>query len=162
MKSQAAGPFLLTAIALALALPLAQGAAEHDAQRSYVAPGVPSGVTLTAQTAAVRSGNTLYIAGHLGIDPHTGHVPEDRAAEARLVMEAVRGTVASAGLQMDDLVSVTVFSTDLSLNETFNAVYQDYFRGHYPARAFVGASTLLRGAHFEVTAVAVKPPHLQL
>jgi 2-iminobutanoate/2-iminopropanoate deaminase len=77
-------------------------------------------------------------------------------------MDGVQRTVATAGLKMDDLVSVTVFSTDLSLIETFNAVYQGYFRGHYPARAFVGASTLTRGAHFEITAVAVKPPHLQL
>jgi 2-iminobutanoate/2-iminopropanoate deaminase len=110
----------------------------------------------------VRTGNTLYLAGHLGIDPHTGGVPADRTTEARLLMDGVQRTVATAGLKMDDLVSVTVFSTDLSLIETFNAVYQGYFRGHYPARAFVGASTLTRGAHFEITAVAVKPPHLQL
>lgn len=160
MKTQA-GPFLLAAVALALGLPLAEGSADPAPQRSYIAPrSLPGGPTL--QSDAVRTGNTLYIAGHLGLDPRTGEVPQDPTAEARLLMEAVRQTVASAGLQMDDLVSVTVFCTDLALNETFNAVYQHYFRGHYPARAFVGASTLSRGAHFEITAVAVKPPHLQL
>lgn len=160
MKTQA-GPFLLAAVALALGLPLAEGSAEPAPQRSYVAPRSISGGP-TPQSDAVRTGNTLYIAGHLGLDPRTGEVPPDRAVEARLLMEAVGRTVASAGLQMDDLVSVTVFSTDLTLNETFNAVYRHYFHGHYPARAFVGASTLARGAHFEITAVAVKLPHLQL
>jgi len=160
MKTQA-GPFLLTALALALALPFAEGSAEHPSERSYVVAHAPAGGP-GALSAAVRTGNTLYLAGHLGIDPHTGGVPADRATEARLLMDGVQRTVATAGLKMDDLVSVTVFSTDLSLIETFNAVYQGYFRGHFPARAFVGASTLTRGAHFEITAVAVKPPHLQL
>jgi 2-iminobutanoate/2-iminopropanoate deaminase len=159
MKTQA-GP-LLTLLTLALALPLVEGAAEHPGERSHLDPRSQVAGP-GAQSDAVRTGNTLYLAGHLGIDPRTGDVPADRATEARLLMDAVQRTVGTAGLKMDDLVSVTVFSTDLSLSETFNAVYQDYFRGHYPARAFVGASTLARGAHFEVTAVAVQPPHMQL
>jgi 2-iminobutanoate/2-iminopropanoate deaminase len=155
------GPLLLTALALALGLPLAQGAAEHAAERSYIAPASPSGVPV-AQSAAVRTGNTLYLAGQLGIDPLTGEIPAQRTAEARLLMRAVERTVAAAGLQMDDVVSVTVFSTDSTADETFNAVYQDYFHGHFPARAVVGASRLARGAHFELSAVAVRAPHLQL
>ena len=63
---------------------------------------------------------------------------------------------------MDDLVSVTVFSTDAALNGTFDAVYRTYFHGHYPARGFVVTPALQRGAHFEVLGIAVKPPHLQL
>ena len=159
--SNQAGPFLLTALVLALGLPLAEGAAEHVAPQRSLAPGPTPGVPL-GQGEAVRTGNTLYIAARVGIDPRTGNIPPERAREARLVMEGLKQSIARAGLQMDDLVSVTVFSTDLTLNEAFNAVYQDYFRDHYPVRAVVGASTLARGAHFEVTAIAVKPPHLLL
>lgn len=155
------GPLLLTALALALGLPLAEGAAEHPQERSYVAPPGPAGVPL-GQSAAVRTGNTLYLAGHVGLDPLTGEVPAQRALEARLLMQAVEHTVVAAGLRMDDVVSVTVFSTDSTSDETFNAVYQGYFHGHLPARAVVGASRLARGAHFELSAVAVRPPHLQL
>jgi 2-iminobutanoate/2-iminopropanoate deaminase len=156
-----AGPLLLAALALVLGLPLAEGAAEHPRERSYRAPASPSG-TPVGQSAAVRTGNTLYLAGHLGLDPYTGEVPPQRAAEARLLMQAVEHTVAAAGLRMDDVVSVTVFSTDPTSDETFNAVYQGYFHGHYPARAVVGANRLSRGAHFELSAVAVRAPHLQL
>jgi 2-iminobutanoate/2-iminopropanoate deaminase len=160
MKTQA-GPLLLVLLALTLALPLAQGAAERAAQRSYVAyaragAGAPPG------SAGVRSGNTLYLAGHLGLDPVTGCAPADGAAEARLLMDAVQRTVTDAGLRMDDLVSITVFSTDVSRNESFDAIYRTYFHGHYPARGFVGTSTLQHGAHFEILGVAVKPPHMQL
>jgi 2-iminobutanoate/2-iminopropanoate deaminase len=64
--------------------------------------------------------------------------------------------VESAGLGMQDLVSVTVYCTDLQLYDTFNAVYCSYFHGHYPSRAFIGTDKLLRGAHFEVQGVAVR------
>jgi enamine deaminase RidA (YjgF/YER057c/UK114 family) len=57
---------------------------------------------------------------------------------------------------MDDVVSIQVFCTDLALFDTFNSVYRGYFAHGFPARAFLGASTLLRGAHFEVLGVAVK------
>jgi 2-iminobutanoate/2-iminopropanoate deaminase len=104
----------------------------------------------------VLSGDTLYVAGHIGIDTHTGNAPADPAVEAHLVMDAVKRTVESAGLTMDDLVSVTVYCTDLGLYDTFNAVYRTYFHGHYPARAFIGSSKLLRNGHFEVQGVALK------
>ncbi len=58
---------------------------------------------------------------------------------------------------MDDLVSVTVYCTDLSLYDSFNRTYAGYFRGKHPARALVGVANLLRGGHFEVQGIAVKP-----
>lgn len=72
-------------------------------------------------------------------------------------MDAVKHTLEKAGLQMDDLASVTVYCTDLALYDTFNVVYGGYFHGHHPARAFIGVARLLRGAHFEVAGIAVKP-----
>jgi 2-iminobutanoate/2-iminopropanoate deaminase len=143
-------PFAL-AITAALAPP-AMGAAP----RSYIDHAVPPGSPPLPFSDAVLSGDTLYVAGHLGIDPHTGNAATDPATEAHLVMDAVKHTVESAGLGMQDLVSVTVYCTDLQLYDTFNAVYRSYFHGHYPARAFIGTDKLLRGAHFEVQGVAVR------
>ena len=53
-------------------------------------------------------------------------------------------------------VSVQVHCSDLGLYETFNKVYVGYLHREYPARAFLGAGKLLRGATFEVTGTAVK------
>jgi len=100
--------------------------------------------------------NTLYIAGHLGIDPKTGQAPKDTQTEIKLLMDAVEGTVKSAGLSMDEVTSITVYCTDLALYDTFNAEYRKYFHLRFPARAFIGVATLLRGAHFEIQGVAVK------
>ena len=57
---------------------------------------------------------------------------------------------------MEDLVSVQVFSPDLTLYEKFNATYQTYFGKDYPARGFIGSGPLLRGGRFEIQAIAVR------
>ena len=72
------------------------------------------------------------------------------------MLDAVKATVERAGLTMDDMVSVTVYCTDLNLYDTFNTVYKGYFHANYPARAFVGVAQILRGGHFEVQGVAVR------
>src|SRR5579862_4278648 len=71
----------------------------------------------------VLVGNTLYIAGHISLDPKSGTPPASAEDEARLVMEGVKSTVEQAGLSMDDVVSVQVFCTDLKYYETFKNVY---------------------------------------
>ena len=101
-------------------------------------------------------GNTFYLAGKLGLDPATGKPPADVEQEIRLVLDAMKKTLAAAEMTMDDLVSVQVFCPDLSLYEKFNEVYRTYFTKNFPARAFIGSGPLLRGARFEVQGIAVR------
>lgn len=129
-------------------------AAAGDAARENIVEARPG--TPLPFSDGVRVGDTLYVAGHLGLDPQTQQAPADVELEARLVMDGVRHTVESAGFTMDDLVSVTVFCADLSQYDTFNRVYRGYFSGAFPARAFIGSGPLLRGARFEVLGVAVR------
>jgi 2-iminobutanoate/2-iminopropanoate deaminase len=105
---------------------------------------------------AVRVGNTLYLAGRIGLDA-TGKPPADAAAEVRKVMDDIKAVLAQEGMTMDDLVTVQVFCTDLSLYGTFNDVYRTYFTKGFPARAFLGTGSLLAGGRFEVQGIAVKP-----
>jgi len=56
----------------------------------------------------VLVGNTLYIAGHIGLDPQTNMPPTSAEEEARLVMDDIKQTVEAAGLSMDDVVSIQV------------------------------------------------------
>ncbi len=148
---------LLAAVLPAAAAPPAPGA-PAAAERSYLehlpAPNGPA----PPFSDAVRLGETLYVAGHIGIDPRTGNAAASPETEVRLVMDAVKHTLERAGFTMDDFVSVTVYCTDLSLYETFNGIYAGYFHGRPPARAFIGVSKLVRGARFEVQGVAVRSP----
>src|SRR5277367_1472857 len=129
-----------------------------DGARSYYPAAGPDPKTPPPYSSAIMVDGTYYVAGTLGADPATGKIPSEPEAEARFVLDAVKQTLARGGLTMDDLVSVTVYCTDLDLYDKFNAVYRGYFHEHFPTRAFIGAAKLVRGAHFEIAAVAVAPP----
>ena len=141
-------------ILLPLTLTLTAMSAWADAPRRYITD--PANKRPFSQAVLVR--DTLYVAGALGVDK-AGQVPADPKAEIKLVLDTIRQTVESAGFKMDDLVSVQVFCTDLTLFDTFNDIYRTYFHDHFPARAFIGTDKLLRSAHFEVMGIAVKDPH---
>ena len=104
----------------------------------------------------VLVGDTLFLAGRIGIDPQTGKPPEDVEKEIRLLLDGMKATLAAADLTMDDLVSVQVFCPDLSLYEKFNEIYRTYFSKDFPARAFIGSGPLLRGGRFEAQGIAVR------
>jgi reactive intermediate/imine deaminase len=122
-----------------------------DAPRRYIAD--PASKRPLSQAVMVR--DTLYVSGALGLDK-SGQPPADPKVEIKNALDSIKQTIESAGLKMDDLVSVQVFCTDLALFDTFNEIYATYFHGHYPARAFLGADKLLRGARIEVMGIAVK------
>jgi reactive intermediate/imine deaminase len=142
-------------IGVALLLIAACGVA-GAADRKHIVKPRPGDMKALPFSDGVLVGNTLYIAGHIGLDPKTGMPPASPEDEARLVMDGVKQTVESAGLSMDDVVSVQIFCTDLKLYDTFNGVYKTYFHGDYPARAFIGVNQLIRGGRYEVMGVAVK------
>ena len=138
--------------ALLLVFCVAAGAAD----RKYIVKSRSADRRMLPFSEAVLVGNSLYIAGHVGLDPKTDLPPVSAEDEARLVMDGIKQTVESAGLSMDDVVSMQVFCTDLKLYDTFNGIYKTYFHHDYPARAFLGAANLLRGARYEVMGIAVK------
>ena len=117
----------------------------------------PPGRTVQAPfSTAIAYGNTLYISGNIGLDPTTGKAPEKIEDEIKLLLDGYKATLAEENLTMDDLAYVQIFCTDLSYFEKFNAIYKTYFTKDYPARAFIGAGSLLRGGHFELQAIAVR------
>ena len=112
-------------------------------------PGLP-------YSDAILTGNTLYVAGRIGFKPGTREVPSDSQEEARIMLDQVRSVLAQAGMEMNDLVYVQIFCSDVSLFDKFNEVYRQYFSGDLPARAFIGSGPLLFGARFEIIGMAVK------
>ena len=104
----------------------------------------------------VLVGDTLFLSGRIGIDSRTMQAAADVDEEIRLLLDGIRATLAAAEMTMDELVYVQVYCTDLSLYEKFNAAYRKYFGKDLPARAFLGAASLLRGARFEAQAIAMK------
>jgi len=104
----------------------------------------------------VLVGETLYISGRIGLDPATGAVPASVAAELDFLFEGFQAVLREAGMVMDDLVWVQIYSPDVSLWEQFNAAYVKFFSRELPARAFLGSGPLLLSGRFEMLGVAVK------
>ena len=124
-------------------------------ERSYVNPRSAADPGVPPFSAGVMVGNTFHVSGTLGLGPDQT-VPETAQEEARNVLTNVRNTLESAGLTMDDLVSVQVYASDVADYDAFNEVYRTFFTQEYPARAFLGSGPLLFGARFEVLGFAVR------
>ena len=144
-------------VAVCLVLVVALGtfsSAQKPAKRHVI--NLPNRPVQAPFSDAVLVGDTLYLAGRIGIDPKTGKPPAEVEQEIRLLLDGFKTVLAEAGMTMDDLVSVQVFCPDLTLYDKFNAVYRTYFTKDFPARAFIGSGPLLRGGHFEMVGIAVR------
>jgi 2-iminobutanoate/2-iminopropanoate deaminase len=146
---------LVLAVAAGLcALPMLAVAAPA---KHFPAGGGTPGGAMPAFSAAVEANGVLYISGTTdGTDPATGQQPADAKIGAKVVMDNVKKSVEAAGYTMDDVTWLQIFASDLKDYADFNGVYRTYFKGPLPARAFIGAGSLLGGAHFEVMGIAVK------
>jgi 2-iminobutanoate/2-iminopropanoate deaminase len=105
---------------------------------------------------AVLVDGTLYLSGRIGFVPGSLTVPADPSEEARYLLDGFRDVLTAAKMTMQDLVYVQIFTPDVTLFDTFNAVYRNYFENDLPARAFLGSGPLLFGARFEMIGVARK------
>ena len=83
-------------------------------------------------------------------------MPEDPQKEIAILLDQFEAVLREAGMKMDDLVSVQIFSPRLDLWETFNAAYVRRFSKEFPARAYLGSGPLLLDGRFEMQGVAVK------
>lgn len=141
----------------ALAAACIGGTALAQPQREVIATReAPEAIGPYSQ--AIRVGNTLYLAGQIAFDPMTNRLIEDGSIEAqtRRVLDNLRAVLKAAGMDMEHVVSTTVFMSDLNEFGRMNEVYATYFRSNPPARATIQAARLPRDVKVEIAAIAVK------
>ena len=103
---------------------------------------------------AVRTGNLVFLSGQIPLDPATMEIVSgDFEARAQRVFNNLRAVAEAAGGDLDQIVKLTIFLTDLSNFATVNSVMQDYFAEPYPARAAVGVASLPKGVDVEADAI---------
>jgi 2-iminobutanoate/2-iminopropanoate deaminase len=76
------------------------------------------------------------------------------ASEAESAIDAVEAELARSGLTLSDVVSTTVYLTEMSFYAEFNGIYARRFTKPYPARTCVAVKELPVGARVEVTVIA--------
>ena len=70
----------------------------------------------------------------------------------------MKAVLEEAGFDLKDVVSATVYLTDIDKLDTFDAVWQEYFPDpqSYPSRAVVQVAALVLGIQLEISAIAIK------
>ncbi len=114
--------------------------------------GAPSAIGTYSQ--AIRSGQFVFLSGQIPLDAATMEiVGGDFEARARQVFENLKAVAVQAGGDLDHVVKLTIYLTDLDNFATVNSVMADYFQEPYPARATLGVASLPKGTDVEAEAI---------
>lgn len=102
---------------------------------------------------AVVAGGLAFVSGALSIDADGVAVP-GRMAALDAAVDRMCERLATVGGELDDVVKLTYYVTDLSLREEANRQFERLFAEPRPARTFLEVSSLPYGATAELDAVA--------
>jgi len=103
---------------------------------------------------AIKADKLVFLSGQIPLDPATMEfVDGDFEARARQVFENLKAVATAAGGDLNQVVKLTVFLTDLANFATVNGIMEDYFDKPFPARAAVGVASLPKGADVEADAI---------
>lgn len=103
---------------------------------------------------AVRAGEYLFCSGQIALDPASGELSGETAAQqTQRVLENLRAVIEAAGGKLAQVVKTTIYLTDMGTFPQVNEVYGKFFSGTPPARATVGVASLPKGARVEIDAV---------
>jgi reactive intermediate/imine deaminase len=127
---------------------------QYKVEMTFVASSSPREAIAPGQnlSAAIKSGNRLYLSGVLG---NTEANSGDAAAQTREVMGKIAKTLERAGYTPADVVDSLVYLTDLTHFPQMNNVYRDFFSRDFPARATVGVGLVSPGGVVEIMMTAV-------
>ena len=103
---------------------------------------------------AIRTGDLVFLSGQIPLVPATMEfVDGDFEARTRQVFDNLKAVAEAAGGNLNQVVKLTVFLTDLQNFATVNSVMEDYFEQPFPARAAIGVASLPKGADVEADAI---------
>jgi enamine deaminase RidA (YjgF/YER057c/UK114 family) len=119
---------------------------ERQRQRAY-SPAVKA-----------KGGTTIYLAGYGAFQDEAGKsYAGDFDAQVRVSFERMRSVLEKAGGKLEDIVTMTVFITDMANGTRFTQLRKEFFQeGRYPASALIGINALARPEMMiEIQAIAV-------
>jgi len=103
---------------------------------------------------AVKIGTTVYLSGQIPLIPETMELVEgDISVNIRRVFDNLTAVTKAAGGDLNDIVKLNIFLTDLGNFATVNEIMGEYFSQPYPARAAVGVASLPKGVAVEMDGV---------
>ena len=106
---------------------------------------------------AIEANGMIFASGQIAINPSTGELNTGSIEEqTRIVLSNLKAVLEAAGSSLDKAVKCTVFLQDMNDYTQMNAVYGEFFKPPYPARAAVQVARLPRDVKVEIEAIAIK------
>ncbi|MBS3797526.1 MULTISPECIES: RidA family protein [unclassified Pseudoalteromonas] len=107
---------------------------------------------------AVKVGTAVYLSGQIPLVPSTMEmVSDDFAEQTHQVFKNLIAVCEAAGGELQDMVKVNIFLTDLSNFAIVNEIMSQYFKTPYPARAAIGVKELPKGSQVEIDGIMELP-----
>jgi 2-iminobutanoate/2-iminopropanoate deaminase len=102
----------------------------------------------------VRGGGLVFLSGQVAQDPATGKLIDgDVSSQADQILRNLAAVLEAAGKDLDDVIRVGVYLTDMADYGAMNEVYGRHFSDPYPARTAIGVAALPLGARVEMDVV---------
>ena len=105
---------------------------------------------------AVKVDKTVYLSGQIPLIPETMELIDgDMKAQIERVFENLTAVCNASGGELQDIVKLNIFLTDLSHFPLVNEIMANYFQQPYPARAAIGVASLPKGSDVEMDGIMV-------
>ncbi|MFB6071384.1 MAG: Rid family detoxifying hydrolase [Halobacterium sp.] len=124
-------------------------------KRIIETPDAPAAVGAYSQ--ATTDGEIVFTAGQIPMTPDGDLLDdEDIAVQTRQSLENVKAILEEEGLNMQDVLKVSVFLDDIENFDQMNEAYKEYFQDNPPARSAVEVANLPKGVGVEIEAIAAQ------
>ena len=105
---------------------------------------------------AVKVNGFLFISGQIPLDPSTMELVEGIENQINQVFENINQILKADGMDLTNVVKLSVLLEDLSHFENVNEIMDSIFSKPYPARAAYEVSKLPKGSSLEIETIAFK------
>lgn len=117
---------------------------------------VPRGVKAApTYSHAVKAGNVIYLAGHVGRDANGEVVSGGISAQTNQAFENLKLTLVAAGASLADIVKLTIHVTDIAAMSDVRDVRSRFLQPPMPASTAVEVARLAPGVLIEIDGIAV-------
>jgi len=106
---------------------------------------------------ATEAGSLVFLSGQVPIVPETGKlISDDIEQQTTQVLTNIQAVLSGLSLDLSRVVKTTVFMTDLKQFQLMNAIYENFFNKHKPARSTVQVVALPLSALIEIECLVVR------
>ena len=104
---------------------------------------------------AVVANGMVFTSGQIALTPEGVMLEDDVSIQTKQVLKNLSAVLKESGSGLEKVIKTTIFLDSMDNFATVNAIYEEAFGSHKPARSTVAVKTLPKNALVEIDAVAL-------